>query len=254
MASPQKENGYTAIANELFDALVRTRVSGEDRQVLDFIIRKTYGFNKKEDRISLSQFQEATTMHRSNICRSIERLLGRNIIIKNATSKGNSYGFVKDFDKWGVVAKKLPSSKVDKRGSSKVDNKVVVKVIHTKDNTKDRDTKDTATDAARRVKETIHNPLGAQIIKAFSEFNPVCEKYYGNKTQRAACDHLIETHGLEKVLQIVAILPKTNTMRFMPTITTPYILADRWAQLEAAMRKKQAEQVDNSLKYKVAFH
>jgi phage replication O-like protein O len=49
--SPQKEHGYTPIANEIYDAFVRTRISGEARQVLDCIIRKTYGYNKKEDKI-----------------------------------------------------------------------------------------------------------------------------------------------------------------------------------------------------------
>ena len=60
MANPQKENGYTAIANEIMEALCRHRIPGEDRQVLDVIFRKTYGFNKIEDYISLSQFVDMT--------------------------------------------------------------------------------------------------------------------------------------------------------------------------------------------------
>jgi phage replication O-like protein O len=60
MNSPQLENGYTRIANELLDALIRYRIPGEERQVLDVIIRKTYAYGKKEDRISLSQFHDMT--------------------------------------------------------------------------------------------------------------------------------------------------------------------------------------------------
>ena len=60
MAEPQKENGYTPIANEIMDALCRIRIPGEERQVLDCIFRKTYGWNKCEDSISLTQFMEMT--------------------------------------------------------------------------------------------------------------------------------------------------------------------------------------------------
>jgi len=47
MKSPQTENGYIKIANELWDALTGIRIPGEVRQVLDYIFRKTYGYNKK---------------------------------------------------------------------------------------------------------------------------------------------------------------------------------------------------------------
>jgi len=60
MAEPQKENGYTPIANEIMEALCRIRIPGEERQVLDCILRKTYGWNKCEDAISLTQFMEMT--------------------------------------------------------------------------------------------------------------------------------------------------------------------------------------------------
>ena len=47
MANPQKENGYTSIANDIVEALAGIRIPGEARQCLDVILRKTYGWNKK---------------------------------------------------------------------------------------------------------------------------------------------------------------------------------------------------------------
>jgi len=38
MASPQLENGYTRIANELMEALARIRIPGEARQVKESLI------------------------------------------------------------------------------------------------------------------------------------------------------------------------------------------------------------------------
>lgn len=101
--------------------------------------------------------------------------------------------------------------------------------------------------------EMKYNPLGSEIIHAFCEFNPACKKHYGNKTQRGACDRLIEAHGFEKVIKVVGILPKTNPMPYVPTITTPYQLEEKWSALEAAMRKKKSEHDSSNEKYKVAF-
>jgi len=77
---PQTEDGYTQIANELLDALTRTRVPGEERQMFDFILRKTYGFNKKMDMISLSQFVTTTGVKRQNVHSSLKSLFIKRIV------------------------------------------------------------------------------------------------------------------------------------------------------------------------------
>lgn len=117
MASPQKENGYTAIANETMDALAKTRIPGEVRQVLDFILRKTYGWNKKSDQISLSQFVEGTGLTKVHVCRSINILKKMNIVTQKGnakslfTKKGNdiviTYDFQKNYAKWVTLPKKV---------------------------------------------------------------------------------------------------------------------------------------------------
>ncbi len=146
MANPQKENGYTPIANEIMEALARTRIPGEARQVLDVIIRKTYGFNKPDDLISLSQFVKSTGLKRPNVVRAIQKLLQMNIIrreykryqkrypgIKSDTGvsetippTGGSYELNKDHEKWH------PSIKSD-TPVSKAIMTPVSKAIHTKD-------------------------------------------------------------------------------------------------------------------------
>jgi phage replication O-like protein O len=142
MANPQKENGYTAIANEILDKLIKYRLPGEQRQVLDFVIRKTYGYNKKRDAISLSQFEEATCMARSSVIRARDSLVTKRLLLvsnQKVTSSAKVYEFNKDFDEWEVVTKRLPSYKKVTEGSYKKVNQVVTKRLHTKDNiTKDK--------------------------------------------------------------------------------------------------------------------
>lgn len=80
------------------------------------------------------------------------------------------------------------------------------------------------------------------LIKLFETINPTCKTYYGNVTQRKACEFLISTYGFEKVSKIVSeLLPQTNGMEYMPTITTPIQLKDKWSQLEAGMKKERSK-------------
>ena len=80
------------------------------------------------------------------------------------------------------------------------------------------------------------------LIKLFEIINPSCKTYYGNTTQRKACKFLISTYGFEKVGKIVTeLLPQTNGMEYLPTITTPVQLKDKWSQLEAAVKKERSK-------------
>ncbi len=131
MVSPQIENGYTKIANEIMETLAKIRINGEARQMLDVIIRKTYGFNKKQDRISTSQFVEATGLPKYAIHKSRHKLLKMGIImvlpkkVTGITQKGNSqiltYSFQKDYTKWKPLPKKVT---VTQKGNALLPKKV----------------------------------------------------------------------------------------------------------------------------------
>ena len=115
MANPQIENGYTRIANSILGALANIRIPGESRQCLDFIIRKTYGYGKKKDSISLSQFVDATSIPKNRICRALGKLKDMNLIVtqkKNAIH--TTYCFNKDYDAWKPLPKKrtLPKKRM----------------------------------------------------------------------------------------------------------------------------------------------
>lgn len=136
MASPQLENGYTQIANELYDAILQWRFSSYEFRVLIFIIRKTYGWGKKTDWISLSQFVSATNIKRTHICRTLNLLNKQNIITKRGNRNKPLYGINKDYDLWIPLPKGVRSHHKLKGGnptSTKGGNKVVAKGVHTKE-------------------------------------------------------------------------------------------------------------------------
>ena len=144
MASPQIENGYTRIANELLDKLCSYRIPGEEWLVLATVIRKTYGFKKITDAISFTQFEKSTLMKRSNVVRAIRGLVSKKILrsIKSDTGATTTYSIEKDYDKWvGVIPRERGSIKSDTKSSINFVEKVVSKAIHTKDNIQKKERK-----------------------------------------------------------------------------------------------------------------
>jgi phage replication O-like protein O len=131
--SPDTGGGFTRIANELMDALINFRIPGEERQCLDFIIRKTYGYNKKEDAISNSQFVAATGLKKGNVCRSLKNLVTKNLVIKSDNKAIIIYRFNKYYKTWKQLSKKITVIKSDTK-VIKSDNKSLSKVRDTKDN------------------------------------------------------------------------------------------------------------------------
>ena len=113
--------------------------------MLWFIFRKTYGWHKRYDAISLSQFEQGTGLKRSHVCRSIKKLVDLNIIYRGSPNNDTThspqkgtipiqvYGFQKDFEKWGVVPKKVLSPNNGTKGSPKFGNRVVPILGHTKE-------------------------------------------------------------------------------------------------------------------------
>lgn len=78
----------------------------------------------------------------------------------------------------------------------------------------------------------------SNIIKSFEIINPASKKFYGNITQRKACEALIKEYGFDRVKIVVEkTLPKTNTLAFFPSVNTPLQLQEKWSALSSAILK-----------------
>lgn len=142
MATPQTENGYTRIASEILDALARIRIPGEAMQIFWVVLRKTYGFQKKEDAIALSQFCLATGITKPNVCAALKKLKEMNLITQKDNAVANVYSINKDYTTWKPLPKKITLPKKIMIVTQK-DNEPLPKKLPTKDNiTKDNITKD----------------------------------------------------------------------------------------------------------------
>lgn len=79
----------------------------------------------------------------------------------------------------------------------------------------------------------------SEIINLFKEVNPSYERLFGMPPQRNAAHRLLKTHGKEKLTSMVTYLPKSNSVRFAPTITTPVQFEQKLGELIAWSQKQK---------------
>lgn len=122
MANPQKEDGYLKLANELAEALCKNCPGGTEGKIIWAVIRKTYGWNKKVDRISISQIVEATGKSRRMVIYALQNLEAKRMIfVVRAHSKGTYENEVseislnKNYDEWQPEAKGVQYQKNNAR-------------------------------------------------------------------------------------------------------------------------------------------
>ncbi|RFT11146.1 replication protein 15 [Providencia rettgeri] len=90
------DSGYTKLANELLESLMCCDLTARQFRVMLALIRKTYGFGKKSDRISDSQLAEKTKLSRQNVNKAKNELLSMNYIILD----GKKIGVNKEVSAW----------------------------------------------------------------------------------------------------------------------------------------------------------
>lgn len=264
MANPQKEQGYTPIANEILDQIVAAKLTLYELRILIFIMRKTYGYQKKQDWISKGQFAKATGIKRTNVIRTINGLMEKNIVTKTGSPHKPQYGIQKDWEKWELGSPSTDTSlsrdtslstetgvvsNLSKKGSKLVSTEIPTKESITKETLQ----KKIASTARRSKKETEKTPeekkMDEDIIAVFERFqmtiNPTIN--YGHKTNRKAAEWMIKQWGLERTLKLVDYAIHIHGEPFAPTVTTPYQLKEKYAQVSSHYLKNQKQAQKNSI-------
>ena len=117
VASPQLDDGFTRIANELLEALIAVGLTSRQWAVVMAIIRKTYGFNKKADDIGLSQIVALTGIAKPHVSVAIRELEARAVITRSQGKFGHVLGVNKNHQAWlGVTKSVTPKSSTSEVG------------------------------------------------------------------------------------------------------------------------------------------
>lgn len=172
MVNPQVENGYVRIANEIIDRLVGLNIPGLELRAILFVLRKTYGYNQKDDSISYSQVAKALKTKRSRAYLTVKSLISRNIlgVYQEVDSLTNRLYFKKDYSKWKV--KKVSTNR--ETVSQAVDRGVSTNRETTKDN---KDIIQQVVDIKQQVFKD-NNILNSRLLMSFSQFeNDLCRHW-----------------------------------------------------------------------------
>jgi len=137
MANPQAENGHLDIAHEVLEALIGSRFNGSQWAVVMMVLRKTWGWNKKTDKISLSQFSESTGLPSRTITRALSSLERSKILVPQRNpGKMTRWSFNKDWESWQLGTQMTRVSKMTKdiSGISPLSKVATTKETLTKEN------------------------------------------------------------------------------------------------------------------------
>jgi phage replication O-like protein O len=104
MASPQKENGYTPISNELLDVVLRTNFVATHLKLILCCCRYTYGFSRKEAELSESYICKAIGVSHRYVSQELNTLIDMRVItvVKESTyTSSRIIALNKNYDEWG---------------------------------------------------------------------------------------------------------------------------------------------------------
>lgn len=90
------DDGYTRFANELLEAIASADLTARQLKVMLAYVRKTYGFNKKTDRIADEQISQLTGLSRQNVNKAKKELISMNCLFMD----GNQIGVNREVSAW----------------------------------------------------------------------------------------------------------------------------------------------------------
>lgn len=114
---PQVEDGFTRIAHELFEAIITAPLTDRERRVVMAVIRLTYGWNKKADRLADSQIAEVCHLPRQKVNKVKQDLIAKNVIKVEGAGHGLT-SINKHADTWELTARHSPKQRGDTKGDS----------------------------------------------------------------------------------------------------------------------------------------
>lgn len=126
MASPQIENGFTSVANEIMEVISRARFTQYQFRIVVAILRNSYGvLRRKAARVSYGYLSVQCHLQRQHVVRTVRELVALNVVTKKrirrapqnqlephqapGASPGITLALNKDWERWkpGLIAPPL---------------------------------------------------------------------------------------------------------------------------------------------------
>lgn len=107
MTSPQLENGYTMISNEILEKVYQSDFNATQLDIILLLLRYTYGFHRETVSLSVTFISNGIGKERNFTAKQIRNLQKMNVIKSITTQKGitKELKFNNNFDEWTIVQK-----------------------------------------------------------------------------------------------------------------------------------------------------
>lgn len=104
--------------------------------------------------------------------------------------------------------------------------------------------KDSRKSELEEIRVTHENNEIANVIDLFKDINPHYRKLFAQKPQREACRRLIDSMGMEKIINAMGFLSRCQDKgdQYCPVITTPYELEMKLPKLAIHWKKEAKNQ------------
>jgi phage replication O-like protein O len=167
-----EDGGFTRIHNAILEILARVRLSPLEYRIVLLVLRKTYGFQKKTDIISISQFEQCGGSRAATIT-ALQNLIRLKVLIRTQSGQSYEYGFNKYFEDWLPEAFETRRPKQSQNfsphtgkanGTSKADGTTTSKADGTTTSKADGTTTSKADGTHKRKKETIKETPPQKIL------------------------------------------------------------------------------------------
>lgn len=181
------KGGFVRIHHTILEVLATAPLRGQQFRCLMFLFRTTYGFNRKEAKISLREWAIGTGMQRQNVWRELQILMKGNVIVAhgNGEKRSMTWAFNKYHEQWrfdsvitdddkSVVTNddRISESVItdddsDEKSVINVDYKSVITRSHTRDLKDNKDTTTTTTEGSGSG--SFLNPSFSTVVRYWQE-------------------------------------------------------------------------------------
>ena len=190
--SPQVENGYTRIANELMEILAKLSLNGTQYKIILVVFRYTYGFQRKNHELSLTFISKATGSHKVVIQREVANLIKMNILTEISAptfSKGRVIGFNKDYSSWELT-NQLTGNQLDNHTVNQSVNSTVNQSVN-----------------QERKKENLKESIVDEVVKLYKDkLSKLPQPIKITAKRKASINARIKEYSLDEVKEVISIV------------------------------------------------
>jgi phage replication O-like protein O len=194
------KGGFVRIHNTILEKLAKAHLRGQQYRLILFLFRMTYGYNKKENKISLKQWADGTDLQRQNVWRELHLLVEWQVIYmkSNGERRPATWGFNKYFDQWKIPTvitddyksviicdytneqSVITGDYSDEKSVITGDYKSVITLSHTRELKDSKDSSSTTTAAAKKSARSV-----SEFVLAYERIwgLTVSSSYIGDKIQ-----------------------------------------------------------------------